>query len=103
MQGAPARQREIDLLARLNASEFEPFALYELNALAQRLSIVPGFDRLLAPDACRAIVPFGHQVAAAHTALARHRGRVLLCDEVGLGKTIEACLTLKEYWMRGLA
>jgi quercetin dioxygenase-like cupin family protein len=27
---------------------------------------------------------------------------VLLADEVGLGKTIEACLALKEYWIRGL-
>ena len=25
-----------------------------------------------------------------------------MADEVGLGKTIEACLVLKEYWMRGL-
>ncbi len=33
----------------------------------------------------------------------RHfRGRVLLADEVGLGKTIEACLLLREYLLRGL-
>jgi SNF2 family DNA or RNA helicase len=34
----------------------------------------------------------------------RHfRGRVLLADEVGLGKTIEACLLLREYLLRGMA
>ncbi len=30
------------------------------------------------------------------------RGRAILADEVGLGKTIEACLVLKEYMLRGL-
>jgi N12 class adenine-specific DNA methylase len=34
--------------------------------------------------------------------LRQFKGRALLADEVGLGKTIEACLTLKEYWMRGM-
>ena len=29
-------------------------------------------------------------------------GRVLLCDEVGLGKTIEAGMLMKEYLMRGM-
>ena len=39
---------------------------------------------------------------AAATALSRHRGRVLLCDEVGLGKTIEAGLVTLELILRGL-
>jgi SNF2 family DNA or RNA helicase len=34
----------------------------------------------------------------------RHfHGRVLLADEVGLGKTIEACLLTREYLLRGMA
>jgi hypothetical protein len=47
MQDAPARQRETDLLARLDAGDFEAFALYELNALAQRLAAetAPSFAR----------------------------------------------------------
>ena len=35
--------------------------------------------------------------------LQRFRGRVLLADEVGLGKTIEAGMVLKEYLLRGMA
>jgi SNF2 family DNA or RNA helicase len=44
-----------------------------------------------------------HQIRTAKTVLQRFRGRALLCDEVGLGKTIEAGLVLAELVMRGLA
>jgi SNF2 family DNA or RNA helicase len=37
------------------------------------------------------------------TVLRRMRGRAILADEVGLGKTIEAGLVLAELRMRGLA
>jgi hypothetical protein len=39
----------------------------------------------------------------AETVLRRMRGRAILADEVGLGKTIEAGLVLAELRMRGLA
>jgi SNF2 family DNA or RNA helicase len=44
-----------------------------------------------------------HQIRTAKTVLRRFRGRALLCDEVGLGKTIEAGLVLDELHLRGLA
>ena len=43
---------------------------------------------------------FPYQIKAAQAALRRFRGRGMLCDEVGLGKTIEAGLVIKEYLMR---
>jgi SNF2 family DNA or RNA helicase len=59
------------------------------------------YDRLISLPAVRGIQHLGYQVETALRVLKRFRGRVLLADEVGLGKTIEACLVLKEYLMRG--
>ena len=72
---------------------------YHLQLLAHRLELVTGFDDLLALDAI-GFTPFDYQIRAARTALRRFRGRGLLSDEVGLGKTIEAGLVLKEYLVR---
>lgn len=62
----------------------------------------PGFDTFLSVPTLR-FEPFDYQLQAAQTALRRMRGRAILADEVGLGKTIEAGLTLAELRMRGLA
>lgn len=44
-----------------------------------------------------------HQLYIAKTVTARHLTRVLLADEVGLGKTIEACLILHRLHLTGRA
>jgi SNF2 family DNA or RNA helicase len=62
----------------------------------------PGFDTFLAIPRLR-FAPFDYQLQAARTVLRRMRGRGILADEVGLGKTIEAGLVLSELRMRGLA
>ncbi len=72
---------------------------YQLRLMAYQLQLVAGFDDLVCIDAIN-FEPFDYQIRAARTALRRFRGRGLLSDEVGLGKTIEAGLVLKEYLMR---
>src|SRR5205807_1946531 len=47
--------------------------------------------------------PFDYQLNAAAAVLRRMRGRAILADEVGLGKTIEACLILAELRLRRVA
>ena len=42
-----------------------------------------------------------HQVSVVHKVISNYPHRFLLCDEVGLGKTIEAGMTLKELRARG--
>ncbi|MCL4514498.1 MAG: DEAD/DEAH box helicase [Firmicutes bacterium] len=63
----------------------------------------PGFDTLLSLNVVKKILPFDYQLKAVREVLQKMRGRALLCDEVGLGKTIEAGLVVTEYLMRGLA
>ena len=62
----------------------------------------PGFDTLVSLGHVN-IEPFEHQMATVRTVLRRMRGRAILADEVGLGKTIEAALVLSELRARGLA
>jgi SNF2 family DNA or RNA helicase len=62
----------------------------------------PGFDMFLSEASLR-FSPFDYQLQAARSALRRMRGRAILADEVGLGKTIEAGLILAELRLRGLA
>ena len=49
------------------------------------------------------VIPLPHQLLALQRAISGDRIRYLLADEVGLGKTIEAGLILRELKIRGLA
>ena len=84
------------------AGRFTGLLPYRLQLQAERLALVAGFDALICLDTLY-FTPFDYQIKAAQTALRRFRGRGLLCDEVGLGKTIEAGLVLDEYLLRQMA
>jgi superfamily II DNA or RNA helicase len=58
-------------------------------------------DTLVAPLE-GTVIPLPHQIYALSRAMSGDRVRYLLADEVGLGKTIEAGLVLRELKIRGL-
>jgi superfamily II DNA or RNA helicase len=60
-------------------------------------------DNLLLAPIHSSVVPLPHQLYALNRAMSRDRIRYLLADEVGLGKTIEAGLILRELKLRGMA
>jgi hypothetical protein len=67
-----------------------------------RFKLLRGFDQLLCLDGLQGVEHLPHQIETVRKVLRHFRGRVLLADEVGLGKTIEAGLLLREYLLRGL-
>ena len=75
---------------------------FHLGLRATQLATHPGFDRLICLPMVREMDLLEHQTRTAKTVLRRFRGRAMLCDEVGLGKTVEAGLVLSELLMRGL-
>ena len=58
-------------------------------------------DRLISLDSLRGVERFPHQIRACLKAMRDLNGRAILADEVGLGKTVEAGIVLKEYLLRG--
>ncbi len=91
-----------DLLERLLAGPYDDPRDFETRLRVERFTLHRGFDRLLSTDRLRDVHHYEHQIKACMTVLRRLRGRALLADEVGLGKTIEAGMILKEYLLRGL-
>jgi SNF2 family DNA or RNA helicase len=96
VQLAPGADRVLDVVV---SGQMVSPTQYHLQLLAERLMLVADFGELVCLDRLN-FAPFDYQIKAAMAVLRRFRGRGLLCDEVGLGKTIEAGLVLNEYLQR---
>jgi SNF2 family DNA or RNA helicase len=93
---------EAALAVRNSSDEFDREAFRLRYELAQ-LGLLQGFDELLCLPALHGVETYWYQLETVRKVLKQFRGRVLLADEVGLGKTIEAGMVLKEYLLRGMA
>lgn len=81
----------------------QPTAHHILHAAASARLLDALEDNLLLAPIQSSVVPLPHQLYALNRAMSRDRIRYLLADEVGLGKTIEAGLVLRELKLRGMA
>ncbi len=97
---APADE-DRELLRRALAEQAS-LASFELARRAALLATHAGFDQLICLPLVRDMELLEHQIRTAKTVLQRFRGKAMLCDEVGLGKTIEAGLIFAELRLRGL-
>jgi len=94
---------EAGFINKLNEHEkWDSWALYKMNYDIVKMKLIPDFKGLQATKYLPNLKPLKHQLEAAETVIERMNGKAILADEVGLGKTIEAGLVLKEYLIRGL-
>ena len=75
---------------------------YELTLEAYQIRFKETFENLICLHNLKDVRSFWYQEETARKVLKAFRGRALLADEVGLGKTIEALMILKEYIQRGM-
>ena len=92
-----------ELISRMDTDG--PWGNWEIFNLAvevEKHTVIPEFEGLLAPEHLSHLTPLPHQLEVAKQVVENMNGKAILADEVGLGKTIEAGLILKEYMIRGL-
>src|SRR5690625_1357365 len=89
------------ILQRLCGTELDDPVAFGVKREAEALAVRQEFERLRSLEDGRVRL-YPHQERAVWRVLRELRGRAILADEVGLGKTIEAGVLLKEYALRGL-
>ncbi|MFD2630814.1 DEAD/DEAH box helicase [Oceanobacillus kapialis] len=100
-------QKDLQYIEQLN-SELEKgealssWELFSMTYEAELTTMTPDFHGLRALDFLPHVNFMDHQVSTAQQVIEQMNGRAILADEVGLGKTIEAGLIMKEYMIRGL-
>jgi superfamily II DNA or RNA helicase len=101
----PAKDAVIRARARdlAEIDSVQPTVEHILHAAAAAKLLDALEDNLLLAPIQSSVVPLPHQLYALNRAMSRDRIRYLLADEVGLGKTIEAGLILRELKLRGMA
>lgn len=96
-----------DRIVTVNASTLHPNRPLDLGqalstVAAARTWSALGSDLFLAPLVSK-VLPLPHQFRVLRKVMEQHPIRMMCADEVGLGKTVEAGLVLKEMKLRGMA
>ncbi len=91
-----------DLLTARSSGAHDDAGWFDVRRRLAHVSLLLTFDELLCLPHLSGVATFWYQLATVRKVLKQFRGRVLLADEVGLGKTIEAGMVLKEYLLRGM-
>ena len=90
-----------DIIERIKTLRFDPVGLYRFNLMAHKLSLAASEEELIGLEHSRNLDILPHQVNTALRVLNDYSVRAILADEVGLGKTIETGMIIKELIIRG--
>ena len=90
----------IDPVDRFKAGLIGSSKQYRLQEVTRSYHVMHLYDELVSLGQVGVDIK-PHQVAVVHKVVSNYPHRFLLCDEVGLGKTIEAGMALKELRARG--
>lgn len=90
------------VLARIARDEAEEKRFYDLRLDVSHLSLLRSLEELLCLETLKGVEKFWYQIEVVKRVIRDFRGRAIFADEVGLGKTIEAGMAIKEYLMRGM-
>lgn len=99
---------EGELVLGIRRKEWDTWDAFMLRVETEKIAANKGVHELLAPIHLQevwskaGVILYPHQLETARRVVLEMRGRAILADEVGLGKTIEAGIILKEYLLRGL-
>ena len=97
-----------NLIRGIRRREYSSWEWHKLARLGEELTAAADAASLLCPLHLAShwesvgVIPYPHQLDTARRVIQEMGGRAILADEVGLGKTIEAGMILKEYMLRGL-
>ncbi len=89
-----------DPVQRLQAGKVANTRKFALRSTAARYVFANRYDEFTSLENSR-IEAKPHQISVAHRVISTYPHRFLLADEVGLGKTVEAGMVLKELRARG--
>ena len=89
-----------DPIGRFRANLIGSLQQYRLQEVTRWYRILHLYDELVSLGQIGVDIK-PHQVSVVHKVISNYPHRFLLCDEVGLGKTIEAGMVLKELRARG--
>ena len=90
------------VLARIARDEAGERRFYDLRLDVSHLSLLRSLEELLCLETLKGVEKFWYQIEVVKRVIRDFRGRAIFADEVGLGKTIEAGMAIKEYLMRGM-
>lgn len=97
-----------EILKSIHRGVWDTWEAFTLRLRAEELVLHRDFSELLILSNLKerweqvGMVPYEHQINTVKKVIEEMRGRAILADEVGLGKTIEAGMIVKEYLLRGL-